>query len=126
MKKHSLIIGILILIIIVGAIWLFFQLPSSTNSPAIGDHIISMTSEGFSPEEITIKKGQTVTWVNNTSEFLWPASNLHPTHGIYPEFDPREPIAPGESWSFTFQKVGTWRYHDHLRPIERGVIEVVE
>lgn len=88
--------------------------------------MVSITEDGFSPEEITIKKGQTVTWINETNEFRWPASDLHPSHTIYPEFDPRQPISPGRSWSFTFQKVGTWRYHNHLRPIDRGVVEVVE
>lgn len=89
-------------------------------------HTVKMTKDAFDPEKITIKKGDTVIWKNQDSDFRWPASNLHPTHGIYPEFDPRQPIAANEEWSFTFDKSGTWRYHDHLSPRLRGIIEVTE
>lgn len=136
-KKQSAIIIILLVIALGGG---FLLLNNNTDTgegiasppgnknqaPVSGDFTIKITPEGFSPEEITIKKGQTITWVNETDEFRWPASNLHPTHGIYPEFDPQEPIAPGESWSFTFDKAGTWRFHDHLNPRMLGKIEVVD
>jgi len=54
-----------------------------------------------------------------------PASDLHLTHGIYPEFDPQEPIDPKNSWSFQFLKFGKWKFHDHLNPYYRGIINVV-
>lgn len=85
---------------------------------------ISMDDQKFIPNEITIKKGQTVTFVNQGKENHWPASNIHPTHGIYPEFDPKEPIYPGLSWSFTFDKTGQFRFHDHLFPEIKGLVTV--
>ena len=75
-----------------------------------------MTASGFAPNTINIKKGDSVTWVNEDSQYHWPASDIHPTHEIYSEFDPKEPLAPGEAWAFSFEKVGTWSFHDHLRP----------
>src|SRR3989338_1065469 len=78
------------------------------------DTVIRMTANGFEPKEVTVTQGQSVSFVNETKDFRWPASNLHPTHGIYPEFDTKQGIRPGESWSFTFDKAGTWRMHDHL------------
>lgn len=87
---------------------------------------IRMTEDGFSPEEISVSKGDTVVWVNEGTDYRWPASDLHPTHGIYSEFDPREPINSGESWSFTFDKVGNWKYHDHLRSNLKGLVVVNE
>ncbi|MBI3335378.1 MAG: cupredoxin domain-containing protein [Candidatus Portnoybacteria bacterium] len=137
MSRNTLILIIFIaLAILIGGFFLFGKNtgPSPIASPGINQpnsaagqtFVVKITSQGFSPETVTIKKGDTVIWLNATSEFHWPASNLHPTHTIYPEFDPREPVAPGDTWSFTFQKVGTWRYHDHLRPIDRGVVEVME
>ncbi|TSC77846.1 MAG: Uncharacterized protein G01um101429_947 [Parcubacteria group bacterium Gr01-1014_29] len=89
-----------------------------------GSIVIHMTKNGFEPEEIEIKRGDTVTWVNDDSDFRWPASNLHPTHGIYPEFDPQEPIAQSEWWSFQFKKEGVWKFHDHLNPRFRGSVKV--
>lgn len=85
---------------------------------------IEIDDEKFSPDKITIKKGQTVTFVNRGKEGHWPASNIHPTHGIYPEFDPKEPIPANLSWSFTFDKTGQFRFHNHLFPEMKGMIIV--
>ena len=61
---------------------------------------------------------------DNPNESFWPASNIHPTHMIYPEFDAKRPVASGKDWSFTFTKKGTWRYHDHLNPEATGTVVV--
>lgn len=87
---------------------------------------VHIYEEVFSPETIIIQKNTKVIFQNNTNEPRWPASNIHPTHGIYPEFDPQRPIQPGESWSFVFTKVGKWRMHDHLSPRIVGSITVTE
>lgn len=89
-------------------------------------YTVEMAGDGFSPTSLTIKKGDTVTFKNVGSNAHWPASAPHPTHTDYPEFDPKHEIAPGQSWSFTFEKVGTWRYHDHLNSGETGIIIVTE
>ncbi len=89
-------------------------------------HTVVLRADGFEPKKISIKKGDMVTFTTQTQVPFWPASNLHPTHFIYPEFDPKEPIAPGKQWSFVFYKVGMWRYHDHLNPSLTGTIEVHE
>ncbi len=86
--------------------------------------VIRMTEDGFLPSEISIKKGDTVIFENTDTNPHWPASDVHPTHDRYPEFDPKEPIASGESWSFVFEKQGRWQSHDHLHPAIRGVITV--
>lgn len=85
---------------------------------------VNMTENGFEPREVAIEKNTTVTFVNKDKVSHWPASNIHPTHGIYPEFDPKRPIKAGESWSFTFRKSGVFKYHDHLLPHLRGTITV--
>lgn len=86
--------------------------------------IIEMTAEGFKPDTVTIEQNSKVEFVNKDSQPHWPASNVHPTHEIYPEFDPKRPIDPGNSWSFEFSKVGSWQFHDHLFPHFRGQIVV--
>ena len=91
-----------------------------------GAHVITLTEDGFVPDELTINARETVAWRTETGELFWPASNLHPSHLIYPEFDPKQPIPPDQSWSFTFTKTGEWKYHDHLAPYFTGVITVIE
>lgn len=88
---------------------------------------ISMTKDGFSPNTSSIKLGEAVMFRNDTaSDFFWPASDLHPTHELYPEFDPRMPIEPGGSWTFVFERVGNWSYHDHLYARKKGLITVTQ
>ncbi len=85
--------------------------------------IVTYTSEGsFVPERLEIVTGDTVTWVNGSGFGVWPASNIHPSHEIYPEFDPLGDIPPGKSWSFQFTRNGIWRYHNHSLASETGVI----
>lgn len=85
---------------------------------------VTLTKDGFSPAQITITAGETVTFVSIAGAPFWPASDPHPAHTIYSAFDPREPVPAGTSWSFTFTKVGTWPYHNHLDPSEHGTIVV--
>lgn len=85
---------------------------------------VMMKENSFDPETLTIKKGSAVIFKNEDKVARWPASNLHPTHGIYPEFDPQRPTETGQSWSFTFNKTGSWKYHDHLIPSIRGTVVV--
>lgn len=99
----------------------------NTNQPVqTGTVEISATNQGFVPNNVTIKKGSTVKFINNSSKDIWPASTPHPTHTDYPGFDPKQSIVPGQTWSFTFDQVGTWGLHDHLNPARRGTITVVE
>lgn len=80
----------------------------------------------FFPSELKIKKGDTVVWTNRDSRTTWPASAIHPTHQLYPGFDALRGINTGESYSFTFDKVNSWRYHDHLNPSVTGAVIVTE
>lgn len=88
-------------------------------------NVIHVSKNGFEPPNLTINLGDTVTFENTDSEDRWPASNIHPTHEIYPEFDPKQAIKPTESWEFKFEKSGRFTYHDHLFPNFRGEIEVL-
>ena len=77
---------------------------------------------GFSPGRLEIEIGTQVVFVNDTDTLLWPASNIHPTHQIFPEFDSMGSVPPGDRWGFTFKKAGFWRYHNHLWPDDAGLI----
>jgi len=61
---------------------------------------------------------------------------MHPTHTVYPGsdvkkcgsdesiFDACKGLEQGESFSFTFNEIGSWGYHDHLRASTTGKIVV--
>lgn len=86
--------------------------PSEERTGAV--HEVVLREDGWEPREITIQKGDTVVFSTERDAPFWPASNLHPVHEIYPQFDPRRPIEPDATWSFTFTRVGEWEFHDHL------------
>jgi plastocyanin len=106
--------------------------------PAVKENVVVYTNSGYSPSTLTVKKGETVTFKNQSSRSMWPASAMHPTHRVYsgtsldehcPDtagtaFDACKGFLPGQSWSFIFNKTGTWKYHDHLNPGATGTIVV--
>jgi plastocyanin len=83
-----------------------------------------MNPSGFAPDPVTVALGSEVCWINSDPEARWPASNIHPTHEIYSDFDPKTPVRSGETWCFTFDKPGIWKYHDHLFPEFVGTVNV--
>lgn len=85
---------------------------------------ISYTDSGFSPASIKIKRNLKVEFVNMSSGLMWVASAPHPSHTTYPEFDEKAVSQRGEIYAFTFDKVGTWKYHNHLNPIHTATIIV--
>lgn len=105
----------------------------TTSEPAV---TVTYTNDGFSPETVTITRGQTVRFTNESDGDMWVASAVHPTHTVYPEkteedclgsaFDACQSVAPGNSWSFTFNETGEWGYHNHRRANHTGAIVVEE
>ncbi|MBI2049922.1 MAG: cupredoxin domain-containing protein [Candidatus Staskawiczbacteria bacterium] len=112
--------------------------PTQEQAPAAAEYVVVYTDSGYSPNTITIKKGQTVTFKNQSSSSMWPASAMHPTHRVYDgtsleehcpntansAFDACKGILPGGSWAFRFDKIGNWKYHDHLTTTYFGAIIV--
>lgn len=101
------------------------EMQSSAEIPA-GAIVVTLSKDGYSPDTLSVKVGDTVAFRSVAGELFWPASNLHPSHLVYPEFDPQEPVQSNDVWSFTFTKPGEWKYHDHLAPYYTGVITVTE
>ena len=88
---------------------------------------VSITAGGtFSPATLTVKKGASVTWTNSGSAKVWIASDPHPVHTGYPGFDSGTDLRAGESFTFTFDKTGSWSYHNHLNPTVKGTVIVTE
>ena len=103
-----------------------------TSIPVRQGNLVTYTNSGYSPATLTIKKGQIITWKNESSKPMWTASAIHPTHSVYPTtggclgstFDACTGTSSGQEWSFKFDVVGTWNYHNHLHAIYGGKIIV--
>lgn len=85
---------------------------------------IVATENGFEPSDVSIGLGGTVIFHNKSGRTIWPASDPHPAHTRYLDFDPKKAINDGESWSIPFTKSGTFRFHDHLNPARQGIVRV--
>jgi plastocyanin len=93
-------------------------------TPAPSALTVTFTNKGFSPASLTIKKGQTVKFVNNSDSKMWVAANPFPSSSEYPAFNEKTGAASGSSWSFTFDKTGVWFYHNHYSPAQGAKIVV--
>ena len=75
----------------------------------------------YTPAKIQIKKGTKVTWTNQDSV----------RHDVSPDnesedFEASKLLAKGESYSFTFNTVGTYSYHCSPHPYMKAAVEVTE
>ena len=86
--------------------------------------IIRYTDAGYAPRTVTIKAGTKVTFLNESSMPMWPASAMHPTHLLLPELDAKAGVQAAGSYSFVFERAGGWKFHDHLKPMHTGEIVV--
>lgn len=98
--------------------------PSGSSVTNSQQTVVEYTSTGFVPKSITVKVNTTVSWVNKDSDDVWVASAPHPQHTDLPGFDALKGYKTGESYSYTFTKVGNWKYHNHLNPSNFGVVIV--
>lgn len=99
---------------------------------------VHYTSRGFQPATVTINRGDTVDFVaDQGSGSMWVASDPHPTHqGFdgttlsqhcvqgYAGPVPFDQCASGSTYAFTFDKAGTWGYHNHRDEGMTGTVVV--
>jgi len=102
------------------------QTPNGEGTTENDKRIMSYTSSGFSPQVLTIKKGQSVTFRNDSTADMWVASNDHPTHTNLSGFDALKSIGQGETYSYTFTQIGSWGFHNHAYATHGGTIVVQE
>lgn len=114
------------------------QTPETTVENTIPEVTVAYTDQGFSPKEITVALGTTVNFVNQSSKGMWVASAKHPDHTVYSgtslnqhcpdtanaSFDECTAVVSGNSFSFTFNKEGTWKYHNHVDATQFGTVIV--
>lgn len=88
---------------------------------------ITHTSSGFSPADVKIKSGATITWVNDGDSEIQIGANPHPVHTGNKEVSGGGfvlTLKPGEQETVKMEKVGPFGYHDHLKASQGGTITV--
>jgi plastocyanin len=95
------------------------QQSSNENTATTADSVI-IDNFAFSPASITVKKGTTVTWTNKDSA----------THTVTENDGQKGPdsadLAQGKTYSFTFDTVGTFKYHCTIHTTMTGTVTVTE
>lgn len=163
MRTSSIVWAVIILLIILGGGWYFYSKNMSgeaneyapaaagdqsamqgqsaaTDTGASAPMQATVTYDGtsFSPSTVTIAKGGTVTFVDQSNSPMWVASGVHPEHTVYDGTDRATHCAAGytgptpfdecqastANYTFTFDKVGTWPFHNHLNSSATGKITV--
>lgn len=149
-NKAGAIIGIIVIVIvaIAGIIWAQKgSTPATTNtdrdssrpsqpsttaedktatSPTDTDQVaatISYTNSGFTPQQVTVKSGDTIRIKNDSDNALSFNSDDHPTHTKEAELNVGD-VEPGQSKTFVVTKKGTWGYHNHENSNDTGSITV--
>jgi plastocyanin len=77
---------------------------------------VKITASGFSPASVTIRTGDAVKWTNADTKNHQVVAN----NGTFAS----PTLAPGRSWTHTFNTAGTFRYHDALHPSLTGRVVV--
>ena len=96
---------------------------AQTETAPVSGNLITYTDSGFSPAEVSVKVGDTVTFKNDPKSNIQVNSAPHPAHTQFPEVNIGA-IAPGESKSVKLTTAGTKKYHNHLSPGQNGTIVV--
>lgn len=95
-------------------------LPPAPPAPASlsATRTVAIQNFTFSPQSLTVKKGDTVVWTNKdsaghtvTGNMGGPASQTIPKNGTY---------------SYTFNNVGTFAYHCSIHPTMTGTVVVTQ
>ena len=79
---------------------------------------ISIQGNAFNPNNLSIKIGDTVTWINNDSY-------AHTVTALKGEFESGN-MAGGGKFSFTFSKEGTYEYNCSIHTFMKGTVTVTK
>jgi plastocyanin len=92
--------------------------PATSGTKTIDPLTVDITSSTFAPRKLTIKKGQTVKWVNKDTQ-------IHTVIDLGDVFISKN-LLQNEIFTFKFDQVGTYTYYCSTHPSMQGEIVVTE
>lgn len=132
------IVGVVVVLVVAAVVVLSTKNTTQTNTPAAvslsptaaqaveeqsNSADVTVTANGFEPKDITIKAGDKVTWTNESSAKVTINSAVHPTHLLWP-FLNLGSFENGQVVSVVFEKIGTYKYHNHFNASQVGTVTV--
>jgi plastocyanin len=98
------------------------EVTAVTTSPAPTPAVITITSSGVSPKNLTVSPGTQVTFINRDGINHDMTSNPHPEHNDCPEINQVGFLVPGQSrQTGNLNTVRMCGYHDHDNPANTAV-----
>lgn len=93
---------------------------NNSGTQATATNSVNIENFAFSPANITVKKGTTVTWTNKDSvaHTVTETDNLNGPKS--------STLATGKSFVFTFDTAGTYHYHCSIHSEMTGTVTVTE
>lgn len=128
-KKRPLIFAIAIVLVAALAATTFVLLHKSSPSKVSGTPVaisstvadVAITASGYTPQNITVKQGQQVTFTNNDTT----SRQLSADQTMLPGFSTVEPLDQGDTYTYIFENKGTFRYYDATDPTKLvGIVTV--
>lgn len=135
--NKRIIIGGLIAVVIVSSSVILFSKKDNTKSGRTTDHSMNsnkVTNDqpgqnqifikgfAFGPNKISVKKGTKITWTNKDDAH----HDITPDKDYSNAFSGSKLLANGESYSYTFDTIGSYNYHCSPHPYIKATIEVTE
>lgn len=119
-KRSRLIISIIIIVLAVVAIAVslfFLTNPDGIETAADkSSSSVTITERGVAPPTVSVKKGESITWTNqDTAQHKLVITSPNPPRELE-GFGSDEPMAQGDSYSFTFEAKGSFTYQDPTNP----------
>lgn len=90
--------------------------PSATPRPSPSLVTVRLTAQGPLPRTVTVRKGDSVSFVNEGAAAYWVVSDPHPAHSACSGFDSRRGLSAGESYTLIFPTATTCSFHNELDP----------
>ncbi len=135
-SKYLLVIALVVLIIVLLAGYVFLNIqstksktaaknttPTPTKTQEAPTASVNVTSSGFEPQTITVKKRTMIIWTNQSGTIVTVNSDDYPTNLLFPALNLGQ-FASGSNVSVMLTKAGTYTYHNQLAPEQKGKIVV--
>jgi len=145
MSQKNILIVIIIILVLVGGLLALYFLQVNTDTVTINTNVVTNQNAAvdtfdptkdkpaentvwiidgdFNPSVVTISVGDSITWVNKDDLIRQVASDPHQSHSALPGLESEE-LAQDDDYTYTFDEIGEWFYHDHMNPISKGTIIV--
>lgn len=141
-KRLAVIVGVIAIVVLVGGVVLYAGSdtgndaantaanatqdqtandPNQSSEASQAENAVTISNFAFGPKQITVKVGTTVTWTNQDSV----KHDIKMENGSS-EGPSSELLAKGESYSYTFDRAGTYNYLCTPHPYMKGTVTVTE